>query len=268
LPYIQVNDANLYYEEHGTGPETIVFAHGLMWSGLLFEKQVKAFKDNYRCITFDFRGQGQSQITESGYDMDSLTEDAAAVIEKLQAAPCHFIGLSMGGFVGLRLGIRYPHLLKTLILLGTSPDPESYYNLIRYRLLAVVVRLMGARVVANKIMPVMFGEKFIHDNYRSALYKKWEQRLILNRKHGIYRAIKGVINREGVYDQLDHITVPTLLIVGDQDVTTPPSKSERIHQRIDNSKLVVIPEVGHTATEEDTETVNKAIIDFMEAYQS
>ena len=92
-----------HYEDSGAGTsgETIVFAHGLIWSCRMFDVQVAALKDRYRCIAFDFRGQGQSGVTAFGYDMDTLTEDAAALIAALQVAPVHFAGLSMGGFVGL-----------------------------------------------------------------------------------------------------------------------------------------------------------------------
>ena len=58
MPRIMLNGAAIYYEEHGSGDETIVFAHGLLWSGQMYEAQVAALKDRYRCITFDFRGQG------------------------------------------------------------------------------------------------------------------------------------------------------------------------------------------------------------------
>src|SRR5262245_2092320 len=99
MPKVPVNGAKLYYEETGQGPETVVFAHGLLWSGRMYDAQVAALKDRYRCITFDFRGHGRSEVTRSGYDMDTLTEDAAALIATLGATPCHFVGLSLGGFV-------------------------------------------------------------------------------------------------------------------------------------------------------------------------
>ena len=88
MPRLCVNGATIHYEEHGTGPETIVFAHGLLWSVRMFDRQVDALKDRYRCITFDFRGQGQSEVTATGYDMDTLAADAAALIESLRCAPC------------------------------------------------------------------------------------------------------------------------------------------------------------------------------------
>ncbi|MFY7910099.1 MAG: alpha/beta fold hydrolase, partial [Emticicia sp.] len=117
MPYIQLKNANYYYEEYGLGEETIVFSHGLLWSGHMFHKQVEYFKDRYRVITYDHRGQGKTEITADGYDMDTLYDDAAELIEKLVGKPVIFAGLSMGGFVGMRLAARRPDLIKKLILL-------------------------------------------------------------------------------------------------------------------------------------------------------
>ena len=106
----------IYYVDEGSGPDTIVFSHGLLWSGEMFRPQIDALKDRFRCVAFDHRGQGQSPVARSGYDMDTLTADAAALIEGVGAAPCHFVGLSMGGFVGMRLAARRPELLRSLLI--------------------------------------------------------------------------------------------------------------------------------------------------------
>ena len=262
MPKLQINDAEIYFAEHGAGPETIVFAHGLLWSGRMFDNQVNALQGRYRCITFDFRGQGQSEVTESGYDIDTLSEDAAALIEALQCAPCHFLGLSMGGFVGLRLAIRRPALLKSLMLLETSADPEPEENIGRYRLLNFIARWLSLRLVADRVMPIMFGEKFLSDPGRTKEKEEWRERMIANHRIGITRAVKGVISRAGVYD-LDKITIPTLIIVGDQDVATVPAKAERMHTRIRGSKLVVVSGAGHTSAVEEPGAVNTALEEFL-----
>ncbi len=264
MPDIRVNGATIHYEECGRGSETIVFAHGLLWSGRMFDHQVAALRDRYRCITFDFRGQGQSEVTASGYDMDTLAQDAAALIEVLDCAPCHFVGLSMGGFVGMRLAIHRPELITSLILLETSADPEPRENVGRYRLLNFVARWLGLRLVANQVMPIMFGRKFLSDPVRVQERTMWRERMIANHRIGISRAVQGVIERQGVYDSIDRIDVPTLIIVGDQDVATPPDKARRIHERIRTSKLVVIPGAGHTATVEEPEAVNAALKQFLD----
>jgi 3-oxoadipate enol-lactonase len=263
MPKLKVNNAQLHFEEHGAGPETIVFAHGLLWSGRMFDDQVNALKDRYRCITFDFRGQGQSEVTESGYDIDTLSADAAALIEALQCAPCHFLGLSMGGFVGMRLAIHRPSLLKSLMLVETSADPEPKENIGRYRLLNFIARWFGLRLVADRVMPIMFGEKFLNDPGRREQKHEWRERMIANHRVGITRAVNGVIDRAGVDDQLDGITTPTLIIVGDQDVATAPAKAQRMHARIRGSRLVVIPGAGHTSTVEEPRAVNAALEEFL-----
>jgi 3-oxoadipate enol-lactonase len=263
MPKIQVNGAQIYYEDHGSGPETIVFAHGLLWSGRMFDHQVDALKNRYRCITFDFRGQGQSQVTAAGYDMDTLGEDAAALIEALTCAPCHFLGLSMGGFVAMRLAIRRPDLIKSLMLIETSADPEPPENIGRYRLLNFIARWLGLKLVADRVMAIMFGRKFLTDPARAKMRQEWRQRLIANQRIGITRAVRGVITREGIEDRLDKIKVPTLIIVGDQDVATVPAKAQRMQARIQGSKLVVIPGAGHTSTVEEPEAVNAALTEFL-----
>lgn len=264
MPELEVNGAGLYYEERGSGPEALVFAHGLLWSGRMFDAQVEAFSDRYRCVTFDFRGQGKSRITESGYDMDTLTGDAAALIEALGCAPCHFAGLSMGGFVGQRLAIRHPHLLRSLTLLETSSDPEPAENVGRYRMLNFIARWFGFRMVADRVMPIMFGEKFLNDPDRAVQKRELRQRLISNHRIGTTRAVRGVIERDGIHDQLHRIEMPTLILIGDQDVATVPAKSEPMRQRIEGSKLVVIPGAGHTSTIEEPAAVNAAMESFLD----
>jgi len=264
MPKVRVNGALLYYEDTGAGPETVVFAHGLLWSSRLFDGQVEALKSRYRCITFDFRGQGQSEVTRSGYDMDSLTADVAALIETLKAAPCHFMGISMGGFVGMRLAARRPDLVRSLLLLGTSADAEPESNLSRYQFLAVIARLLGLRCVAGRIMPIFFGPAFLHDPARADEREHWRRQLLGNNRVGAYRAAQGVIRRQPAPAEIDRIRIPTLILVGEHDRATVPAKARALHERIPGSRLVIVPGVGHTANVEDRETVNKAIIDFLD----
>lgn len=262
---MRINGAEIHYEAKGEGREAIVFAHGLLFSGRMFESQVEALRDRYRCVTFDFRGQGQSEVTASGYDMDSLTDDAAGLIEALGCAPCHFVGLSMGGFVGMRLAARRPALLRSLILLETSADPEPEENVGPYRRLNLVARWLGVRPVAGRVLKILFGRKFLEDPARVALKKEWRRRLLANDRIGITRAVTGVIDRPGIADEIGRIALPTLVIVGDQDVATPPAKAERIRARIPGSRLVVIPGAGHSSAIEEPEEVNRALIEFLDA---
>lgn len=263
MPTIKINNAEIYYEEQGAGSETILFSHGLLFSGEMFHKQVEKFKDRYRCMTFDFRGQGRSEVTKDGYDMDTLSVDAAELVEKLNCAPCHFAGLSMGGFIGQRLAVRKPELLKSLILMETSADPEPADNIPKYRKLAFVARWLSMRLVVNKVMPIMFSKTFMQDESRAAEREHWKEKICANHRVGIKNALEGVVTRKPMYDELDKINTPTLIIVGDEDTATVPAKSERMKERIKNSKLVVIKNAGHSSSIEEPEQVNKAIEEFL-----
>jgi 3-oxoadipate enol-lactonase len=264
MPTLRVNGANLHYEERGAGAETVVFAHGLLWSGRMFDAQVAELSGRYRCIAFDFRGQGGSEVTAGGYDMETLADDAAALIEALGAAPCHFVGLSMGGFIGMRLAVHRPELLRSLVLMETSADPEP--NVLKYRLLGGIVRAFGRtgmRMVMPRVMRIMFGRKFLQDPARAADRELWTERGLANDPVGVTRALQGVIDRRGVYDEIARIALPTLVMVGDQDVATIPAKAERIAARIPGARLTVIPGAGHTASAEEPAFVNRALAEFL-----
>lgn len=263
MPTQLINGARIYYEDVGTGPETIVFSHGLLMSGAMFEAQAQALSQRYRCISYDHRGQARSEVTGDGYDMDSLTDDAAALIRELGAAPCHFVGLSMGGFIGMRLAIRHPELLRSLVLMDTSADPEPEQNRGPYRRLAFIGRWFGFRPVIKPLMNIMFGKTFLTDPAAESVRSRWRSHLMGLDKVGTSRAAHGVIDREGVYDQLGQIETPTLVLVGDEDVATVPAKAERMHAAIAGSKLIVIPGAGHSASIEQPALVTKAIEDFL-----
>ncbi len=263
MPHIVVNDARLYYEEYGVGPQTLLFAHGLLWSGKMFAKQVDMFQSRYRCITFDWRGQGQSAVTRDGYDMETLYADTLALMDALHIETCHFVGLSMGGFIGIRLAARHPDRITSLILIGTSADPEPEANIPKYRMLNVVARWLGFKLVANPVMSIMFGQKFLTDTTRQQERAEWRRQLFANDRIGITHATSGVIARKGVYDELPAITAPALILVGDQDVATVPATAQRIHERITHSQLTIIPGAGHTATVEEPDAVNTAILMFL-----
>ena len=259
----EINGTRLWVEDTAGDKPVMLFSHGLLWSTRMFDAQVAAFRDRYRCIAWDHRGQGQSDVTRDRcITIEQCYADAVALIEQLGVAPVHFVGLSMGGFVGMRLAARRPELLRSCTLLETSADAEPIENVPRYRTLNLVARWLGLGIVANKVMPIMFGRTFLTDPARSVERAEWKARLSSNRRE-IWRAVNGVIERHAVYDELASITVPTLVAVGDEDVATVPAKAERIHAAIRGSTLVRIPYAGHSSSVEQPALVNAAIDAFL-----
>ena len=263
MPTISVNDTDLHYEDTGGPGEPIVFSHGLLWNTALFAPQVAALKARYRCIAYDHRGQGRSaDDARKVIGMDLLTDDAVALIEALGLGRVHFCGLSMGGFVGMRLAARHPGRVRSLILCDTSSEPEPPENAPRYRRLNMAARWLGPRVVVPKVMPILFGRTVLADPARAADRQGWLDELNRNRR-SVWRAVNGVILREPVTEELARIVAPTLVIVGDEDVATVPAKARRIAAGIANSSLVVIAGAGHSSTVEQPAAVNAAIEGFL-----
>jgi pimeloyl-ACP methyl ester carboxylesterase len=259
VPHVDLNGAHIYFTDTGGEKDVIVFSHGLLMSGAMFDAQVAHFRDEYRCITFDHRGQGQSGVTKDGYDMETLAADAAALIQHPGIAPCHFVGLSMGGFVGMRLAAQNPELLKTLILLDTSADQEPHENGPKYRMLNFVARWIGLWAVIGQVMPIMFGQTFLNDAGRAKEKKRWAGAITKNHRIGITRAVVGVIERASCYDLLDTIKIPVGIGVGDEDTATEPQKSERLQAAIKDSDLTGFKCAGHSSSIETPMQVNNLI---------
>src|SRR5262249_40814129 len=141
--------------------------------------------------------------------------------------------------------------------------PEPAQNRPRYRAMALATRILGVKPFAPRILPIMFGQKFLKDPARAEERAEWQRRGAANNRTGIVRATAGVINRKGVAEELSRITTPTLITVGDQDVATRPEESQYMHEHIVGSRLVIIPSAGHTSTVEEPEAVNAALAEFL-----
>lgn len=266
---IEVNGTSLYVEDTGPGSsgETIAFSHGLLWGTELFAPQIAALRARYRCIAWDHRGQGKSAPDHRHcIGIELVWQDAVALLAKLAPGPVHFVGLSMGGFVAMRTAARRPELVRSLVLIETSADPEPLENVARYRLLSNAVRVVGARPVASRVAPIMLGRSILSDPAREADRRRFMD--IMTRRRDIWRAVNGVIDRAGVYDELARIVAPTLVLVGDEDVATVPAKAERIQAAIAGAKLARVPRAGHSSSVEEPEVVTKAIASFLTSIAS
>ncbi len=259
MALVGVNGTELYYEDTGGPGPAVVFSHGLLWSGRMFEAQVSRLRPRRRCISYDHRGQGRSApAPEPVVSIETCYEDAVALIEALGVGPCDFVGLSMGGFVGMRLAARRPELVRKLVLIETSADPEPPENVGKYKLLAFIAEHFGLGPVAGRVMKIMFGKSFMSDEARQGERVRWRGELLANRRD-IVKAVRGVIERAAIAPELGRISVPTLIIVGEEDTATTPTKAERIAAAIPGARLVRIPRAGHTSTVEQPVLVTAAI---------
>lgn len=270
MPLVAANGAQIYITDTGSpagNPQApvIVFGHGLLFSGRMFQAQIDRLSPSYRCVTIDWRGQGKTPATTDGYDMETLFDDAVAVIEGLGAGPVHYVGLSMGGFVGMRLAVSRPELIRSLSLLDTSAGPEDPDKVKQYRLLAAIYRWVGMSPLEGRVKPLMFGPAFLADTSSKTAVDAWKQELRSVDRGGMKKAILGVTDRLPVFDELKSIRVPTLVVVGMDDVATPVAKAETIVAGIAGSSLKTVPNCGHSSTVEQPAALADLLEEFLGA---
>ena len=256
---ILVNGVNLFYKESGSGPETIVFSHGFLMDHSMFEPQRAIFEKQYRVIAYDHRGQGQSQDPGQGYDMDTLADDAAVLIKLLHAAPCHFAGLSMGGFVGMRLAAHYPELIRTLTLMNTTATKEKLLNRVKYAFLAHMVKIFSPAPFTPIAVKELFGQTTRKSAERRPMLEQWTGKLRA-RPRNIAHSLLAVMNRrEFRSDELTAIRCPTLIITGEDDTAQPPANSKSMIAGIRGARHVNTPGAGHSSCLETPEAVIAAM---------
>jgi 3-oxoadipate enol-lactonase len=266
MPSAEINGTSLYYEDTGPGSTgaTIAFSHGLLWGTELFAPQIAALRARYRCIAWDHRGQGKSASDHRHtIPIELVYQDAVCLLAHLGVTRTHFVGLSMGGFVGMRIAARHPALVDKLVLIETSAQEEPRENVGRYRLLSSVVRAVGPRPIASRVAPIMLGRSIIADRARRDEVARYVA--VMTRRRDIWKAVNGVIDRAPIAAwELAQIRAPTLVIVGDEDVATRIEKSEAIVAAIAGSQLAIVPRAGHSSTVEEPAEVTRRVQTFLE----
>lgn len=255
------------HDSGGDGP-IVCFSHGLLWSADMFAPQIHALQDRFRCVAWDHRGQGDSPVPPGRVaTIEQCTEDAWALIQTL-GRPVHFVGLSMGGFVGMRLAARHPEAIQSLVLLDTAADPEPLANIPKYRRLLFFARLFGVPgFLADRVLPIMVSRSLLEDPARADDVRTLRAGLMRNTRT-IGPAVNGVLEREGFEEGLSGIRCPTLVARGDGDAAIAEPRARALHAGIQGARWATIPRAGHTSTLENPGAVNALLEEFLTSAQA
>lgn len=249
--------------ERGAIERIVCFSHGLLFSHRMFGPQIAALRDRFRVVAWDHRGQGDSDVPPGRVaTIEACTDDAIAVIERL-GAPVDFVGLSMGGFVGLRIAARRPELVRSLVLIATAPDPEPPENVSKYRRLNLAARLFGVTGwLAARVMPIMTSSALASDPSAAERMAEIERQLRSNRRT-IYKAVNGVLEREGCEELLGAIRAPTVVLRGADDRAIALDRANKLVRGIAGARFVEIPRAGHSASLEQPEAVTRLLLEHL-----
>jgi len=247
MPFLTANGVRTYYEITGEGPPLLLIAGNGM-DHTAFRDQVPVFSTHFRCITYDLRGIGRSDVPESGYTVPDMARDAAALLTGLGVPVAHLAGYSLGGAIAMQMAIDEPERVKSLSLYSTFSHVEPYLRR-RYEILLKILLETTPELWAMFTAFSAFGEEYInaHDEevakeivLRTARWAGPDAPSKVGLA-GHYRAILG----HEVRARLPEVRCPTLMAVGSSDPVTPPSYARYLHEHIFGSRLSIYPGAPH-----------------------
>jgi len=251
-----------YALEGPAGAPVVTFSHSLCCRRAMWEGQIAGLKDRFRCLSFDHRGHGGTSTPPGPYDFDMLADDAAALLDALGIASTHWVGLSMGGMIGQGLALRHPGRVASLALCDTTARfPAEYHALAEGRIRAAEAE--GMEPLVEPILQRWFTPPFLAaappvlDAVRG-----W----IRGTPVAGYVACNRALQSLDYLDRLPGIGVPTQVIVGRADPSTPVSAGMAIRDRIAGAGLTVIEEASHISNLEQPAAFDAALGAFLSRF--
>ena len=257
MPHLAVAGASLYYQIDGPpGAPAVLLSNSLGSTLSMWEDQVVSLMPQRRVVRYDTRGHGQSSVPPGPYTLDDLGRDAVGLLDALHIQRAHFCGLSLGGMVGMWLGVNAPERLISLVLANTSAEfgPASMWT---ERI--DVVRSQGLAPIADAVLQRWFTPSF-RASSPSAVERC--RRMLLGTPPEGYASCCAAIRDMNQVDAISCIRTPTLVIVGDHDPSTPPAHGELIAGRIPGARLLRLP-TAHLSNIEAAPAFNDALLEFL-----
>jgi pimeloyl-ACP methyl ester carboxylesterase len=274
MPYAKTDDGvRLYFEETGTG-RPVIFVHEFAGDLRSYEPQMRHFGKRFHAIAYNARGYPPSDVPDhvSSYSQARAADDILAVLEHVGERKAHIVGLSMGGFATLHFGLRHPERALSLCIggcgYGAEPDKREIFRA-EADLIANAIRAEGMPAFAERYA---YGPTRVqYENKDPRGHAEFKAMLAEHSAVGSANTQQGVQKeRPSLYalvEEMKRITVPTLIITGDEDW---PCLMPGIlmKQSIPSAALAVIPNSGHAINIEEPDEYNRIVGGFLSQIES
>ena len=257
--HTQVNNITIGYGDQGTGLP-IVFLHAFPLNRTMWATQEKALSSQFRIITIDLRGHGESDAPLWRYTLDQSADDVNALLDQLAIQRAVFVGLSMGGYILFEFYRKYAARVKGLILADTKAQADTAEGKDGRFQLAQIAYKRGPSAIADGMIPKLLSPATIQTN--PDLVRQVRAMIEGNQISGIAGDLMAMAERPDSVPLLSQITCPTQIIVGELDQATPPSDAKLMANQIPNARLTIIPNAAHLANLEQPEAFNHIVSAF------
>ncbi|MCG5241506.1 3-oxoadipate enol-lactonase [Azospirillum doebereinerae] len=264
MPFIDAGGITVHYDL--TGPAdapVLLLANSIGTSFHIWDAMVPALSRRYRLLRYDMRGHGLTQVTTvteaAGYTMDTLADDAAALLDALGIARAHVCGLSIGGMMAQRLAVKAPERVRGLVLCDTAGliGPPSVWA---ERIAAI--RARGMASIAEGVMARWFTEGFRTE--RPDQIRGYVAMLGRTTEDGYVGCAMAIRDADLRADNA-RIAAPTLVVVGERDLATPPALAEELAAGIPGARFALLPDAAHIPCVERPDELAALIEDFLGA---
>lgn len=259
---IKANGIEIHYEQHGNGPDLVMImglgAHSGAWA-----LNVPQLAERYRVTVFDNRGCGRTSAPDEPYSMGGMAEDTAALMDAIGMDRAHIVGASMGGMIAQEFAINHPGRVNRLVIACSRMIASELRRKVSMAQRALWASDLPRDVVSAIQMPWSSTPGILQDESLPlaalALQAKDPYPIA---KHAYLRQLDATLAHDTVA-RLGRITAPTLVLVGAEDILTPPHESVALAARIPGSELRILPRGGHGFTGEYAPQFNRAVVEFL-----
>lgn len=234
----------------------LVMASSLGTTLGMWDAQAPALRDRFRLLRYDHRGHGGSPAPSGPYAIEDLGRDVLALVDRLGVERFSFLGLSLGGMVGMWVASEAPERVERLVLCCTSAkmDPETWETR------AATVREEGVGAISGAVTERWFTPGF-RKEHPGVL--GWAQKMLRETPAEGYAGCCEAIRDMDLRDRLRRIEAPTLVVAGAEDPATPPEHAELLKDSIPGSRLTVVPNAAHLANVERPEELTGVVLDHL-----
>jgi 3-oxoadipate enol-lactonase len=256
-----IDSLELGYDDLGAGTP-VVFVHAFPLNRTMWAPQSSALVERCRCIAVDLRGFGESSTTPP-YSMEQYADDLAHLLEQLRLDRVVLVGGSMGGYVAFAFWRRHRARVRALVLAGVRAGVDSDETLARRRHMIHLAREQGSIAIANAQISALVGKTT--SAKQPDTFDAVHRMAATAHVDGIVGALEAMMLRPDSTPTLSTIDVPTLIVVGDEDIPTPPKEARFMHERIPGSRLEMIEQAGHLSNLERPAAFNHVLSEFLVA---
>ena len=257
MPLVRANGVELFYDLAGPeGAPVAAFSNSIGATIEMWDTQVRALAGRYRCLRYDTRGHGRSEVVDRPASIDDLADDLAGLLDALGVDKAHVVGLSLGGMTAQTFAARRPDRVVGLVLMATSAHlPHGWDERI------ALVREKGMGALADTVMARWFTPAFREASPdKVALFR---ERFLAIDPRG-YAACCAAIRDMDLRASNAAVAAPTLILAGADDPATPAAMMEEIRGRIAGAELLVLPQAAHILNVEQVERVNGYLAAFLD----